>query len=197
MGLLTANYPPRGGSADAADALLAAWWAVLGPLRGDGSYPGRWLTLPIFERAVQEALKTVSDYLPTVGAFVHVCEYVKLEQEREGRQALPPPDEVALSALPQGRYDLAKWDRNAAIGRARQRNRLRLMAEWRRAQGAAGAPPSVGHPPAFAPAEVRPTDEQVGGALRQLASLGRLKGSLEGALAVRVPIDAGLEQEGP
>jgi hypothetical protein len=194
MALLTSNFPPRGGTEADLDALFAAWWAVLGPLRGDGSSPGRWLTVPLFEQAVQEALKTVSDYLPTVGAFVHVCEYVRLDRERATRKALPAPDEVALAALPGGRYDLAKWDRNAAIGRARQRNRLRLMAEWRQAQGPSGA---HGHPPAFAAAEVRPTDEQVDAVLRQMASLGQLKGSLEGALAVRVPIDAGLEQEGP
>jgi hypothetical protein len=87
MALLTTNYPPRGGSAEAGEALLAAWWGVLSGKE--------WITDAIFEAAVRLTLEHVTDFLPSVGEFARICgiasDDLARETRREAQAALRPP----------------------------------------------------------------------------------------------------------
>ena len=108
MGLLTANYPPRAGSADSADALLTAWWSVL------SDKP--WITNAVFEAAVRLTLEHVTDYLPSVGAFARLCRDAREDMARGAQHAaaLPPPAWTRTLCPPE------EWAAAFARGRRRQ-----------------------------------------------------------------------------
>lgn len=90
MGLLTANYPPRGASPADTHALLAAWWSVLSGKA--------WVTEVLFERAVQATLSLIRDYLPPAGEFLGVCEVVRDELARDAERAAQDLQRPALPA---------------------------------------------------------------------------------------------------
>jgi len=100
MGLLTANYPPRGYEVQSFDALYKAWWSVIhgtdeedsrGVITVIGGKP--WITEAVFVRGVRECLSTVKGWLPTVSEFVGLCNYAKslIEDEVSASRSLPPP----------------------------------------------------------------------------------------------------------
>jgi len=100
MGLLTANYPPRGYEVQSFDALYAAWWSVIHGTdeqdsRGVSTAIGgkSWITDAVFARGVRECLSTVKDWLPTVSEFIGLCNYAKslIEDEVSASRSLPPP----------------------------------------------------------------------------------------------------------
>ena|SRR3990167_257705 len=69
LGKLIANYPPRADSQARADALLALWWEILSGKE--------WLTVDVFDRAVTWTAEHVTDYLPSVGKFLEVCQMLR------------------------------------------------------------------------------------------------------------------------
>lgn len=84
--VLYGNFPPAGQTPEERAALMAGWWRVLG--KQD------WLTVDIFERAVEWTLEHVKDYRPTVGKFLEVCEMVERTQRtEEAKRQLPAPDD--------------------------------------------------------------------------------------------------------
>lgn len=142
------------------DALDAGWWGVI------SRKP--WITLPVFQRAVLLTLGAVKDHLPPVAEFVAICEIAKGELDDEERRALPRPDVASLPApdvtRPPVGYPLEKWDRHVAIGKARARRRK------------AGEQ------------DIQPSETEVDALLREMAERRELKGALETALRVRVPV---------
>lgn len=116
MALLIANYPPRGSSPESADALVAAWWLVVGEKT--------WITAAVFERAVRETLATIRDYLPPVGEFVAICEFARGELQREA-EGLP---RLALAAPPARQQNAAAREQlRTLVAAHRQRGDLLML----------------------------------------------------------------------
>ena len=99
-----ATLPGRGGVTDAV-ALDATWW---GELLDIG-----WVTAPVWERAVSEAVRTC-DFRPAFSEMLGICEVAvaTLEQEAWRAQAppLPPPVVEAEGATPEERERWARED---------------------------------------------------------------------------------------
>ncbi len=105
------------------------------------------------------------EYAPVPAKVIEACreQHRKVRQAETNADVLALPAAVAIDAPPKS-YDPAKWDRHAAIGKARQRKRK------------AGE------------AEADPTEDDVDAVLREMDAVKGLKGSLDRALAMRVPI---------
>jgi hypothetical protein len=131
-----------------------------------------------------------ADYLPPMATFVQACrDIARAEREKEHSAqvfaALPAP-----LSVDDGHTQLApeKWDRNIAIGKARQRKRIAFINAYR-----ATLPPGVwkygGEQSQHWRGRDTPTEDEIDDVLREMHAAGKLKGSLEKALAVRVPIN--------
>lgn len=122
LGKLLANYR-TGVSPDQVEALKAAWWETI------TARPS--VTDQVFERAVAWTLKDPRTFMPTVGEFLAICDFVIGEVEREherAQQDLARPTLQGPPASPQGRWSeltrdqrAAFFERHTAIGKLRFR----------------------------------------------------------------------------
>lgn len=119
------TLPSNSPAATDAAALDAAWWGELQSLP--------WVTVPIWERAVSEAMRTCT-FRPGFAELLGICEFAAsvLEQEAWRAQAaaagsLPPPTGAAadVSATPEERE---RWAREDAFIRGHMPG---VMRQWK------------------------------------------------------------------
>lgn len=190
-GILIAAFPARSAAGLQADGLLAALEETLmgATFPAGDRLPGEpttreWLTNAVYIRAKRLILEELTDWLPAPAAVLDYCRRAAEQLRREHTKALPAPT-PSTTAITQEQYPREKWDRNIAIGKARQRKRIAWILAYREANGV----PAGGSVPRAPLDEIQPTEREVDAVLREMDAAGQLAGTLDAALRVRVPID--------
>lgn len=160
---LTLSYPPRTTTPAEAATQAAAYWDTL---RGQA-----WLTDVVLAVAVRETLALNRPHLLSPGQLLDVCRFVhedgERQQQREAEALLPPPPVLSEHQPPPG-AGLDFWNRNVAIGKARQRIRDANIRAWREATGA-----KLGAVPAALVNDIEPNEAQIAAVLAEMGAAPR------------------------